>query len=356
MITKSLVIRLPEVHVDKSVICSGCQFRKSHQSPYHASNYKSTYPLELVHTDVFRLVKQPSVRGMRYMITFIDLSRYVWVMFMKEKSKALEKFKEFKVEAEKVTGLAVKILQSDNEGEYVSKEFLEYLNKFKIKRQLTCPNTPQQNGVSERKNRHLSEVSWSMLHDNVLGKFWAEAMHNATFVVNRRIPQQNLDYKSPYEKLFKVKPNVSYFRVFGSVCYVFMPSSQRHKLEKNVVRSIFVGYDSERKGWSNKVCLPLSGNETIIEDEFDQEQNNEPWQTGVFQQPQAQHEELRRSTRIRKPNPKYAAANLVEPMEEENEPESFEEVNSSAAWRAAMKHEIDALLQNETWALVPKPQ
>ncbi|KAD5803210.1 hypothetical protein E3N88_14570 [Mikania micrantha] len=210
-----------------------------------------------------------------------------------------------------------------------------------------------------------------MLHDkNVPGKFWVEAMHTAAFVVNR-IPQQNLDYKSPYEKLFEVKPNVSYFRVFGSVCYVFIPSSQRHKLEKKAVRSIFVGYDSERKESkealpdsdklktdleSNKVCLPVSGNETIVEDEVDQEQPNEPWQTGVLQQPPAQPEELRRSTRIRKPNPKYAVANLAELMEEEKEPESFEEANSSAAWRAAMKHEIDALLQNETWTLVPKPQ
>lgn len=54
---------------------------------------------------------------------------------------------------------------------------------------------------------------------------------------------------SPYEKLFKNKPNVSFLRVFGCICFVFVPSNQRHKLEKKATKCVFVGYDNEKKGW-----------------------------------------------------------------------------------------------------------
>ncbi|CAH1431622.1 unnamed protein product [Lactuca virosa] len=54
-----------------------------------------------------------------------------------------------------------------------------------------------------------------------------------------------------------MKPTVSYFRVFGCVCYVFVPSHLRSKFDKKAVRCIFVGYDNQRKGW--RCCDPTSG-------------------------------------------------------------------------------------------------
>ena len=84
------------------------------------------------------------------MITFIDdFSRYVWVDFMKEKSEALIKFKNYKDKVENEVGRRIKYLRTDNGGEYTSHEFSKYLEDHKIRRQLTCPNTPQQNGVAE---------------------------------------------------------------------------------------------------------------------------------------------------------------------------------------------------------------
>lgn len=64
-----------------------------------------------------------------------------------------------------------------------------------------------------------------------------------------------MKYVSPYEQLLKIKLNVSYFRVFRCVCFVFIPSSDQHKLEKKANKCVFVGYDSERKGWR---CYDLS--------------------------------------------------------------------------------------------------
>jgi transposase InsO family protein len=123
------------------------------------SEYRSKTPLELIHSNVFSLVRQISIGVMRYMVTFIDdFSRYVWVYFMKEKSEVFAKFKEFKKKIESELNMKIKCLCTDNGREYLSNEFTMYLTEHKIRRQLTCPNTPQQNGVAKRKNHHLVET------------------------------------------------------------------------------------------------------------------------------------------------------------------------------------------------------
>jgi hypothetical protein len=68
-------------------------------------------PLELIHSDVFGSVKQISLGGMRYMVTFVDdFSRYVWVYFMKEKSETFLKFKELKEKVEGELDMKIKCL------------------------------------------------------------------------------------------------------------------------------------------------------------------------------------------------------------------------------------------------------
>ena len=73
-------------------------------------------------------------------------------------------------------------------------------------------------------------------------------MKTAAHVINR-LPQAPLGSISPFDKLRKKKPTVSHFRVFGCVCYVFVPNHLRTKFDKKAIRCIFVGYDDQRKGW-----------------------------------------------------------------------------------------------------------
>lgn len=68
------------------------------------------------------------------------------------------------------------------------------------------------------------------------------------YVINR-LPQPKLGFKSPHELLRKVKPNASHLKVFGCVCYVFVPDHLRKKFERKAIQRIFVGYDDARKGW-----------------------------------------------------------------------------------------------------------
>ena len=95
-----------------------------------------------------------------------------------------------------------------------------------------------------------------MLHaKNVPGRFWAEAMRTAAHVINK-FPQPKLGFVSPFEILWDMKPTISYFRVFGCVCYVFVLDHLRSKFDKKAVKCVFVGFDNQRKGW--RCCDPTS--------------------------------------------------------------------------------------------------
>ena len=102
--------------------------------------------------------------GCEYFVTFIDdYSRNGYLYLMQRKSETFGKFKEFQVEAEKQLGKSLKALGSDRGGEYLDFEFEDHLREHGIHSQLTTPGTPQQNGVSERRNRTLLYMVRSMM-------------------------------------------------------------------------------------------------------------------------------------------------------------------------------------------------
>ena len=106
-------------------------------------------------------------------------------------------FKEFKALVENQTRKKIKIFRSDNGGEYISKEFIDFCKKESIKKETIVPYTLEQNGVVERKNRSTVEVARAMLHDQKLSKFlWGEATNDIVYVQNN-VPHQALDNKTP---------------------------------------------------------------------------------------------------------------------------------------------------------------
>jgi transposase InsO family protein len=110
-----------------------------------------------------------SITGCAYYVSFIDdYYRKTWVYFLKSKDEVFNKFKEFKALIENLSERNIKILKSDNGGEYTSKEFANFCKYVKIKRELTTPYNPQQNGVEERKNITIMEAMKTMIHDQDL--------------------------------------------------------------------------------------------------------------------------------------------------------------------------------------------
>ena len=105
---------------------------------------------------------------------------------MKHKYETFGKFKEFQSEVENQRDRKIKFLRSDREGEYLSHEFGTHLRKCGIVSQLTPPETPQRNGVYERRNRTLLDMVRSMMSlTNLPLSFWGYALETAAFMLNR---------------------------------------------------------------------------------------------------------------------------------------------------------------------------
>ncbi|MCO5552099.1 hypothetical protein L7F22_005609 [Adiantum nelumboides] len=184
--------------------------------------------------------------GCRFYVTFIDdHTRKVWVYFMKEKSEVFTHFQNFKVMAEKQTGKYVQCLRSDGGGEYFSNEFSSFLKKHGIQRQFTCRYTPQQNGVAERKNRHIAEVARALMSEkNVPHCYWAEAVSTAVYIMNRT-PTAAVHNVTPEEKFTGKKPDLGHLKVFGCIAYVHVPDELQTKLDPKAEKCIFIGYSLE---------------------------------------------------------------------------------------------------------------
>ena len=156
---KDMVHGLPNMdYVGK--FCEGCVLGKHARNSFQKkAEFRAKKPLELVHTDICGPITPMSLGEKKYFITFIDdYTRRTWVYFLKEKSEAFEVFKRFKILVEKMTGFYIKALRSDRGGEYMSTVFMSYCKEQGVKRFLTAPYSPQQNGVAERKNRTILDM------------------------------------------------------------------------------------------------------------------------------------------------------------------------------------------------------
>lgn len=136
-------------------------------------------PLELIHIDICGPTRTKGMQGEMYFMLLIDeYSRMTWVTFLKEKSEAFEKFKEFKALVESEIGIKIKFLRSDRGGEFTSYEFDDFCENHGIKRYYFSARTPQKNGVVERKNRTFQEMAKAMLNESkLLDTFWRDAIH-----------------------------------------------------------------------------------------------------------------------------------------------------------------------------------
>lgn len=174
---------------------------------------------------------------------------------MKYKSDALSCFKTFKLHVENLGNTKIKFFRSDNGGEFINLQFQTFLPENGIFFQSSCPHTPEQNGVAERKHRHISETGRTLInHSSVPLSFWVEAFQTAVFLINR-LPTPILNHISPIQKLFKKIPDYSIAKVFGSLCFRNLTSYVSNKLEPRSTPCVFIGYSPHQKGYR---CLSLA--------------------------------------------------------------------------------------------------
>ncbi|GKB11700.1 putative RNA-directed DNA polymerase [Tanacetum coccineum] len=289
--------------------------------------------------------------------------------------------KVFKSEVELQLGKKIKALRSDRGGEYLSQEFKDYLSENGIVQNLTSPYTPQQNGVSERRNRTLLDMVRSMFNLTTLPlSFWDYALESAVRILNM-VPTKKVD-KTPYEIWHGKAPNLSYLKVWGCEAYVKRDSAD--KLQQRSVKCIFVGYPKETMGYyfyfppENKVIVARYGDfleRDLISQEFsgrdyDLEDDHmdtlpsentseipvEPESLG----PPSELIPVRRSERT-----KRAPNRLCLNMEVEDdvvgdlgEPANYKTAMldpDKVIWQGAMDEEMNSMKVNEVWTEVDPP-
>jgi hypothetical protein len=144
-----------------------------------------------------------------------DYTHFTWVYFLQTKDKSLSKFKQFKLLVENQWQFKIANLRTDRGGEYLSGAFNQFCIDNGIQHDLTCANTPFQNGISKRKNHTVLEMTQSLLlHSTLPSSLWQEATSTAVYLLNC-ISTKAIAMGTPFQHLIGLMPNLSHLRVFG---------------------------------------------------------------------------------------------------------------------------------------------
>jgi transposase InsO family protein len=230
-------------------------------------------PLELLHMDLFGPVAYLSIGGSKYGLVIVDdYSRFTWVFFLQHKSKTQETLKCFLRRAQNEFELKLKKIRSDSGFEFKNLHVEEYLEVEGIKHEFSVLYTPQQNGVEERKNRTLIDMARTMLGEyKTPGRFWLEAVNTACHAINH-LYIDHLLKKTAYELLTGNKPNVSYFRVFGSKGYILVKKGRHSKFAPKAVEGFLLGYDTNTKAYrvfNKSLRLVVVSSDVVFDDTND---------------------------------------------------------------------------------------
>lgn len=248
-------------------------------------------------------------------------------------------------------------------------------------------------GVAERKNRHLLDVTRSLLLAAfVPPQFWVEALSVVVFLINR-LPSQVLEFDSPFFRLFHAHPDYTSLHPFGCVCFVHLPPLERNKLGAQSVCA-FLGYSTSHKGFlcydatSHRIrisrdvvffyeqyffpCSSPSSNDFVTLPNFSDVSHSierfKPGKTYVRRHPALSlpatdppapaPAPLRRSCRVRRPpdRDEFGPISLTATLSGTSIPTCYSQAVKDGRWVKAMHDELHALQENFTWDIVPWPQ
>jgi len=220
---------------------------KQSRLPFSPSTISSIKPFEIIHCDIWGRYRHPSLTGAHYFLTIVDdFSRFTWIFLMRHKNEAQSLLKNFFSFVRTQFETQIKTFRSDNGGEFIS--LRSFFQNHGVVFQHSCVYTPQQNGVVERKHRHILQVARALKFQAHLPTlFWGECALTAVHIINR-LPSPVLSLKTPFELLFSKKPAFSHLRVFGCLTYATNVRIS-HKFDQRSIPSIFIGYPVGQKAY-----------------------------------------------------------------------------------------------------------
>jgi transposase InsO family protein len=395
---KNMMMGLPQITAP-SQVCEECVVSKQHRNQFpQGKPWRAKKVLELVHSDICGPITPHSNGGKSYVITFIDdYSHKTWVYFLQEKSKAFVAFKCYKALVEKEVGNPIKVLRINHGGEYNSREFVNFCENHRIKKQLTAGYTPQHNGVSERKNRTIFNMVQSLLTMNGIPKgFWPEAVNWSIHILNRS-PTLVVQNMTPEEAWSGRKPAVDHFRIFGCIAYAHIPDKKRRKLDHKGEKYIFLGVSDKSKAY--KLYSPSTMKIVISRDVIFDEEGTWSWNENdvkqnipadfdddeKWQQPMENEQDQDATQNVPVADLSALAAESQGPQRDRRrpawitdyevtgvdqgddplthfamfsdcDPTIFKVAVKESKWRKAMDAEITAIEKNDTWELCNLPK
>lgn len=240
-------------------MCEPCRLGKSSRLLFSQSSFVASRPLERVHCDLWGPSPVLSNQGFRFNVIFIDnYSRFSWLYPLKAKSDFLNAFLLYQKLVENQFSTKVNAFQCDGEGEFISSRFLSHLQDCGIQQLISCPYTPQQNGLAERKHRHITELGLTlMFQSKIPHKFWVEAFFTENLLSNLLPSSAQDDKRSPFEVLHGKKPDYSSLRTFGCSCFPTLRDYAANNFDPRSLHCVFLGYNEKFKGY--RCFYPLTG-------------------------------------------------------------------------------------------------
>ncbi|KAG8483501.1 hypothetical protein CXB51_023279 [Gossypium anomalum] len=325
--------------INKDFTCSICPMARQSKLPFPPSVSRATTPFSLLHLDVWGPYRVSTHSGHRFFLTIVDdHTRMTWVYLLKLKSDVVIALKKFFLMVQTQFSAVIQTVRSDNGSEFFNSSCSSFFESLGIIHQSSCIDTPQQNGIAERKHRHLLEIARALrFHSNVPLKFWGDCILAACYIINR-LPSSVLAWRTPFELLYKKPPNFSHFRVFGCLCFAVKPHNS-DKFSSRSLPSVFLGYSPSKKGYI-LFCLDsqkffVSRNVHFVEDVF-------PFKSSSSNSVFLSHLPLKTQAFV------SSISHITEPL-------SYFEARHSPHWVQAMQEEIRALESNHTWTVVPLP-
>ncbi|GJW35288.1 putative ribonuclease H-like domain-containing protein [Tanacetum coccineum] len=251
LVKDNLMMGLPAKRFENDKTCVSCLKGKQHKASCKSKIQNSvTQPLFMLRIELFDPTFVSSLMNKKYcLVVTDDYSRFTWVFFLASKDETSGILKNFITEIENLVDKKVKIIKCDNKTEFKNRLMNEFCEKKGIKREFSVARTPQQNSVTERRNRTLIEASRTMLaNSNLPTTFWAEAVNTACYVQNRLIIVKPHN-KTPYELFRGRTTTLSFMRPFG--CHVTILNTLDHlgKFDGKSNDGFFVGYSLTSKAF-----------------------------------------------------------------------------------------------------------
>lgn len=229
--------------------CEVCHKAKQTRVPFPLSHKTTSSLGDLVHLDVWGPYRVVTVEGYRFFLTIVDdFTRATWVYLLESKEEVFNCVVSFSNVLINQFGAKIKVFRSDNGTEFINNRMKMFCNDKGILHQTTCAYTPQQNGVVERKHRHILNVARSLLFEAGLPlKYWGEAVLTSVFLINRT-HMSVLNGVSPFELIYNRPPTLDHLRVFGCLCFATRLNIS-DKFSERAEKSVLLGYFVDKKGY-----------------------------------------------------------------------------------------------------------